>query len=435
MQLVIIAGGKGTRLLGMTGGLPKPMVDIGGKPLLEHQILLARRYGIKDILVLTGFGAESIENYFGDGSAWDLRISYHREKDPLGTGGALLDAFDSLQERFLVMYGDTMLNVSLDRLIAFHQNSSAATLFLHPNDHPQDSDLVELNEANEVVAIHAYPHPPGRYLPNLVNAALYVFSKSALIHLQAEWTKSRAALDICRNLFPKMLAMGLTLCGYRSREYIKDAGTPERLLKVRRHYETGLVEAGSLDTAVPAVFFDRDGTLNLESGWLRSPDQMQLLPGAAEAVRKVNQAGRLAVVITNQPVIARGECTEAQLKEIHNRLEALLGEQHAYIDALYYCPHHPDGGYAGERAELKIRCSCRKPGIALFEQAIQELNIERSGSWMIGDNERDMQAAANLGIPAIQVDCNQATGGVTVLDAVNQIFGRAAVGVANGSAE
>jgi D,D-heptose 1,7-bisphosphate phosphatase len=226
----------------------------------------------------------------------------------------------------------------------------------------------------------------------------------------------------------------LTLRGYRSREYIKDAGTPERLLKVRRHFESGLIAAGSLNTAVPAVFFDRDGTLNLESGWLKSPDQMQLLPGAAEAVRAVNQSGRLAVVITNQPVIARGECTEAQLQEIHNRLDALLGEKHAYLDALYYCPHHPDSGFPGERADLKIRCACRKPGVALFEQAIQEMNIQRAGSWMIGDNERDMQAAENLGIPGIQVDFNQAAQGLTVLDAVNQILA-GSVRAANGGTE
>jgi histidinol-phosphate phosphatase family protein len=416
MQLVIIAGGKGTRLLGLTGGLPKPMVDMGGKPLLEHQIDLARRYGIEDILVLTGFGAESIENYFG------RSVQYHREKQALGTGGALLEAFEALPDTFVVMYGDTMLNVALDRFIAFHQSDSAATLFLHPNDHPQDSDLVELNEANEVVAIHAYPHPPDRYLPNLVNAALYVFSKSALARLREDWLRNPVSLDVCRNLFPQMLTQGLKLRGYRSREYIKDAGTPERLLKVRQHYETGRIQAGSLETPVPAIFFDRDGTLNHEAGFLRSPDQMQLLPGAAEAVRLVNQSGRLAVVITNQPVIARGECTEAQLREIHNRLEALLGQEHAYLDALYYCPHHPDGGFPGERPELKIRCACRKPGIALFEQAIQDLNIERSRSCMIGDNQRDMQAAANLGIPGIQVDFNQASGGLTVLDAVNRIL-------------
>ena len=436
MQLVIIAGGKGTRLLALTGGLPKPMVDIGGKPLLEHQILLARRYGIKDILLLTGFGADSIENYFGDGSGWDLRIRYSREREPLGTGGALLDAFDKLADKFIVMYGDTMLNVALDRLADFDRAGSAATLFLHPNDHPQDSDLVELNADQEVVAIHPYPHPSGRSLPNLVNAALYVFSREALVDLHREWREHPVAMDICRNLFPKMLAKQLILRGYRSREYIKDAGTPERLLKVRRHFETGLIESGSLNTAVPAVFFDRDGTLNQESGWLNSPDQMHLLPGAAEAIRAVNQAGRLAVVITNQPVIARGECSEAQLSEIHNRMDALLGESRAYIDALYYCPHHPDGGYPGERSDLKIRCSCRKPEIGLFHRAIEELNIDKSRSWMIGDHLRDVEAAFKLGIPAALIDCNQAPSaserdhpGVqiktsTVLEAVNQILAR-----------
>ena len=109
MQLVIIAGGKGTRLKEILGDRPKPMVEVGGKPLVEHQVLLARKYGIRDVLILTGYGADYIENFFGDGSAWDVRIRYQRESRPLGTAGALLDAVDKLGDTFIVMYGDTMM--------------------------------------------------------------------------------------------------------------------------------------------------------------------------------------------------------------------------------------------------------------------------------------------------------------------------------------
>jgi D,D-heptose 1,7-bisphosphate phosphatase len=399
MQLVIIAGGKGTRLKEILGNLPKPMAEVAGKPLLEHQVLLARKYGIRDILILTGYGAEHIERYFGDGAAWNVRIHYQRELQPLGTAGALLDAFDKLDDTFVVMYGDTMVNVDLERLIAAHSPAASATLLVHPNDHPQDSDLVEMNDRNEILAFHSYPHPAGANLQNLVNAALYVFSKQAL-------RVSTSPADIAKHLFPALLAAGKVLYGYRSREYIKDAGTPERLERVRGDYQSG-----------PAVFLDRDGTLNQERGWLSAPENLELMPGAAEAVRAINRSGRLAVVITNQPVVARGECSEAGLRQIHNRLEWLLGESHAYLDAIYFCPHHPDAGFPGERADLKIPCECRKPATGLLETATRDLNIDVGRSWMIGDREGDMQAAKSFGIRSVLVSET-----VTIRDAVDQIL-------------
>lgn len=433
MQVVIIAGGKGTRLQSITADLPKPMVDVGGKPLLEHQVVLARKHGIRDILMLTGFGSGQIEKYFGDGARWDTKISYHREEHPLGTGGALLDAIEKLDDVFLVMYGDTMINVDLGRMLKAHSGGCAATLFLHPNDHPFDSDLVELNAADEVTALHPYPHPPGSCFPNLVNAALYVFSRPAL----TSWPEEAMGkpLDICKHMFPQILAAGGKLRGYRSREYIKDAGTPERLEKVRGHYATGRVQRGSYETPAPAVFFDRDGTLNVEDGWISSPEQIRLLPGAAEAIKAVNDSGRLAVIVTNQPVVARGECTEEGLRKVHNRLEWLLGEAHAYVDAIYYCPHHPDGGFAGERCDLKFACACRKPAAGLLRKAADDLKIDIEKSWMIGDSDRDISAGVAFGIPVALVRANQEMfnspgrnepefRAASVVDAVHQILGR-----------
>jgi D,D-heptose 1,7-bisphosphate phosphatase len=433
MQLVIIAGGKGTRLRQVTADVPKSMVDVGGRPLLEHQILLARQYGIRDILILTGFGAEHIEQHFGDGSAWGARVSYHRDQHPLGTAGALFGAFEKLDDVFLVMYGDTMLNVDLDRMLAAHSAGASATLFVHPNDHPQDSDLVELNDSGDVVALRAYPHLPDSYHRNLVNAALYVFSKKCLRTSMTHWRRNVKSIDICKDLFPSLLTEGTKLRGYLSREYIKDAGTPDRLAKVRHDYETGRIQARSFREPVPAVFLDRDGTINYDHGWINVPEKVALLGGAAEAIQAINDSGRLAVIVTNQPVIARGECDEPTLRQIHNKLEWLLGEAHAYVDAIYYCPHHPDAGFRGERADLKISCSCRKPSPGLLETAVRDLNIDVSRSWMIGDSRHDIKTAANFGIPAVLVKSNQETFDdmgdeeprirvKTALDAVNRIL-------------
>src|SRR5690348_11679891 len=290
MQLVIIAGGKGTRLTQRTADLPKCLVQIGHKPLIEHQILLASRHKITDILILTGFGAESIESYLGNGARWGVNIRYHRDSVPHGTAGAVIDAFDKLDDVFLVMYGDTMLNVDLFRMAAAHAQHPSATVFLHPNDHPQDSDLAELNASNEIVTFHPCPHPPGKYFANLVNAALYILSKELLRPWYGRRSTLSYPLDFAKHVFPDLIAKGAKLYGYVSREYIKDMGTPERLDRVRLDYLSGRVERGSLHIPAPAVFLDRDGTLNYERGWLNRPEQLRLIPQAGQAVRAINES-------------------------------------------------------------------------------------------------------------------------------------------------
>ena len=157
----------------------------------------------------------------------------------------------------------------------------------------------------------------------------------------------------------------------------------------------------------PAIFLDRDGTLNFDYGWITSPAKIELLPGAGEAVRLINNSGHLAVLVTNQPVIARGECTVAELAAIHQKLADLLEDSGAHLDAIYYCPHHPQRGIAGERPEYKIRCDCRKPAPGLLEAAARDLDIDLSRSWMVGDSERDLGAARAIGIPAALVASNQ----------------------------
>src|SRR2546422_10009268 len=180
-QAVILAGGQGTRLRDRLADLPKPMIPIGGKPLLEHQVELAKRYGFSDLVFFVHYRADLIEGYFGNGAKWGVDIRFIVEREPLGTAGAVLAAWEQLAERFVVLYGDTMVNVDLQRLWAAHEKSGPdATLLLHPNDHPLGSDLVEIDAASRVTAFHHRPHPAGKYFQNLLNAGLYVIEKPAL---------------------------------------------------------------------------------------------------------------------------------------------------------------------------------------------------------------------------------------------------------------
>ena len=159
---------------------------------------------------------------------------------------------------------------------------------------------------------------------------------------------------------------------YDSPEYVKDMGTPERYEAVCKDFENGTVKAKSLRNKQKAIFIDRDGTINRYIGFLRKPSELELLPGVIEAIRKINNSGYLAIVITNQPVIARGEVTVNQLQQIHNKMETILGDGGAYLDAIYYCPHHPDKGFEGEIPELKVQCNCRKPRPGMLLQAADE---------------------------------------------------------------
>jgi histidinol-phosphate phosphatase family protein len=404
-QVAILAGGKGTRLRERSGDVPKPLVSIAGKPVLVHQIETCVAAGLTDILLLVHTGHEQIRCALGDGAWLGASLSYRVESEPRGTAGALADALPSLAATFLVLYGDTFFDVDLARLLRAHAQAGAdATLFLHPNDHPEDSDLVEIDGSGRVTAMHPYPHAANVSYRNLVNAAMYVFRRHGL---ERHVDTSRPS-DIAQHVFPAMLAAGSHLHGHVSPEYIKDMGTPGRLDKVERDIASGLVERLSARQLRSAVFIDRDGTLNREVDHLTDADQLELLPGAVDAVRGLNAAGRLAVIVTNQPVVARGDVTAQELAAIHRRLEWTLGAGGAYLDAIYVCPHHPDRGFAGEVAALKIRCACRKPGTGLVDEACRDLGIDRQRSWLVGDTTSDILCGQRAGVRTVLVETGYA---------------------------
>jgi len=395
MKLVILAGGLGQRL-GLVDR-PKPMVELAGKPLLEWQILLARRYGFKEIILLTGHLSDVIENYFGDGAGLGLDISYFREETPLGTAGAFPRIRGRLGDgRFLVFYGDVAMDFDISRFVAFDAAAgpSLGTLLVHPNNHPHDSDLLEIDAQNRVTAMHPKPRPAGLFFRNLVNAGAYILSPEIIAELAPD-----QAADWGREVFPRLLASGGRLMAYQTPEYLRDLGTPERFAAIEGDWRSGRVAARNLEKPQRAVFLDRDGVLNFEVDNLSRLEDLRLVPGAAEAVRLINQSGFLCLVVTNQPVLAKGWLDEAGLARLHAKLETLLGLEGAYLDAIYYCPHHPDKGFPGERPELKIDCGCRKPKPGLILAAARDFNVSLADSALIGDSERDIKAGQAAGLP------------------------------------
>ena len=200
-QAVILAGGQGTRLKAISGDLPKSMIPVLGKPLLQHLIEQCVKYGILDIKLLVSYKKEVIEGFVGNGSQYGATVQYFTEDTPRGTAGALLDALPKLDKQFLVIYGDTFFDIDLSAFWGVHQDQAAdASIFLHPNDHPHDSDLVEIDSNLQVKRIHSYPHDT-QWRSNLVNAAVYMFNKGALENFSFVSDKP----DIAKELFPLML--------------------------------------------------------------------------------------------------------------------------------------------------------------------------------------------------------------------------------------
>lgn len=394
MKIVIIAGGKGTRIASVNNEIPKAMIPVAGKPVLEHEIELAKRYGFHDFLIIIGYLGDQIEAYFGDGSNFEVSIEYYKEEKPLGTAGALGLLKDKLTEDFFVFYGDTIADFDMSAMLDFHRSKNAdSTLFVHPNDHPYDSDIVNITSDGRVKGFFHKPHPEGFISHNSVNAALFIFSPNVLNVIEPG-VKSHIEKDV----LPKCLEKGLRLYGYTSFEYIKDMGTPDRYKAVCQDILSGKVTSFNRCNKRRAIFLDRDGTLNKDINLLCQAEQMELIAGAAEAVKLINESGYLAIVVTNQPVIARNLCSLEELDYIHARLETLLGENGAYLNAIYYCPHHPDKGYPEERPEYKIECDCRKPKPGMLVKAASDWNIDLSGSYMIGDSERDFLAGVNASV-------------------------------------
>ncbi|MDR1765530.1 MAG: HAD-IIIA family hydrolase [Lachnospiraceae bacterium] len=510
MQAVIMAGGKGTRLSALTkDAIPKPMVPILGKPLLEWQVEQLRGYGITDIIMVIGHLGEKIRSHFGDGGPFGVRVRYIEETQPLGTAGAFYylkemlctgetpatdapaasalpvtgmsarsvdppatDAPSSAlpvaststrsADRpatdaraasasaksamtgavpagyFLLLFGDVFFDVDLQRMERFHVEKHArATLFVHPNNHPFDSDLVRLDDDGRVTGFDSKNNNRTYWYDNCVNGGIYILDRD-ICDLVHEPVKTDLEKDI---LFPLVelgqaktpsayqaqpyQASGVraaagtapanpatadtapanpaaagtaSVYGYRSPEYIKDVGTVERVGEAIRDIESGLATAKCLKNRQKCIFLDRDGTINRLNGLVYREEDFELEPCASGAIGRINTSGYLAIVVTNQPVVARGLCTIGDVENIHRKLSTLLGKQGIYLDDVLFCPHHPDRGYPEENPLYKIPCDCRKPATGMIEKAARRYHIDLSASWMVGDTTMDIQTGKNAGL-------------------------------------
>lgn len=316
MKVVIMAGGRGTRIADLFPDIPKPLIPVDGMPILEREIRSLATQGFKDIILTVGYLADKIIAYFGDGRQLGVKIEYFVEKTPLGNAGALFQLKEKIgDEPFFLLNADAAFDVDFNRMLDYHKNHGGlVTLFTHPNSHPYDSGLIIADKDGHVEKWLSKEDERPQWYNNRVNAGLHVIDPKILelslnnLELDPTTGYPKGKVDLDRQILKPLCGKGKMFC-YNSPEYVKDMGTPERFHQVEADYKNGVVQAKNLHNRQKAIFLDRDGTINKYVGFLRNINDFELIEGVSEAIKLINQSGYLAIVVTNQPVIARGEVT------------------------------------------------------------------------------------------------------------------------------
>ena len=391
-QGVVIAGGLGTRLRDYAPQLPKCLNKIGDFTLLEQTCRVFSESGFKKVHLLLGHLSEAIISEIPALSRiYPLTITFSIEEQPLGTGGGLLSSLSMLDSEFLLTYGDLYLDVDLRHFSnLFEKSVYDFAQLIHPTNHMHDSDLIKVDSSSSIIGYALKPRSKDSQVRNRANSGVYAFKKETLMTYSYEGKE----VDLDKEILPNLIAEKKKGLAIRNLGYVRDAGTIERISRIKGDIRTGLTRA----RLKPAVFLDRDGTINKSRGYISQPEQIELYEDVPSAIKQFNELGFWVIVITNQPIVARGDASIEDLESVHARIDNILSADNAYIDEYYLCPHHPHKGYIGEITALKIECGCRKPRTGLLEQACKEFPIDLSKSFFIGDSEVDMIAAKSFNI-------------------------------------
>ncbi len=396
-QGVVIAGGLGTRLKEFLPNSPKCLNRVGDFTLIEQTCKVFSESGIKRLHLLLGHLSEAIVSEIPAlGSKYNLEITYSVEKNLLGTGGSLLSSMHLLDDQFLLTYGDLYLDIDLKYLCThFVKSGYDFAQLIHPTNHMHDSDLVKIDSDSNIVGYSLKPRKTEHPVRNRANSGVYVFKKDIF----SKFSSQDNRVDLDREILPNLISEGKRGLAVRNMGYVRDAGTIERISKIEKDIRSGLTKS----RRKPAIFLDRDGTINISRGYISRPEQIELYEDIPTAIRRFNDLGYWVIVITNQPVIARGEASFSDIETIHARIDNILGDSGAYIDDYFVCPHHPHSGYKGEVSSLKFACDCRKPNTGLLIEAMNSYPIDTTNSIFLGDSEIDMIAAERMKIAGILI--------------------------------
>lgn len=418
-KIIIVAGGLATRMRPITEEIPKCLVDINGKPLIQHQLEFFRDKGYKDIIFCVAHLAQKVKDYFEDGKEFGLNISYVEETEELmGTAGSvkLAKKIIGKDRDFIVYYGDNLTSMDFEKFMDFHRkNKALATICIRPlPEGYKSSSIITLDKSKQIKVFLEKPQveelEKHKDEKRFINSGIYAFKKDMF-----KMIPKNQKYDFAKQLFPNLIEKNLGIYGYSTEEFFREIGTVEKYERFLNEFKGRKAILASRDSGksvsgktinkkkAKAVFLDRDGVINKQINKLTKPVQFKMIKGVPEAIKKINDNGFLAILITNQPDVSKGFLSFEALELIHEKMKKLLAKKGAHLDSIYICPHHPEKGFDGEIPELKIACSCRKPEPGMLLQAAQEHNIDLSKSYFIGDSKTDILAGQKAGVKTILV--------------------------------
>jgi histidinol-phosphate phosphatase family protein len=392
---LLLAGGLGTRLRPLTDSVPKCLIPIAGQPLLDIWVQRLVECGIREARINTHALADVVRAHIAQINAQNrLRLVEVYEPVLLGSAGTVaanVDLADDVDE-IVIIYADNFSDIDLRPLIAFHRaHTDPLTMVLFHAPDPCACGIAELDKDRRVISFVEKPKSP---VSNLANAGLYVIDADAYREIA-----ELMAFDLGFDVLPRFVGR---MRGWTWGGYYLDIGTQESLKRAecdaRNLFPEGFPIESPRDQR-PAVFLDRDGTLIEHVHYLSDPALVRLLPGAAEAVKRLRRAGFAVVLVTNQSAIGRGLLTEDRLAQIHAEMQQQLAASGATIDGIYYCPVAPD---SDDRSVVEHQD--RKPGPGMLLRAAADLKLDLAASWMVGDLTSDVFAGLNAGCRSILLE-------------------------------
>ena len=396
-QVVVLMGGMGTRLGKYSGNMPKSMADVHGRPFFDYQLQLLKSWGFQKYLFLVGYRSDAVENYYGDGSSQNIQIAYsHDGKEQLGTGGALRNAAAHLEDSFLLIYGDSFMDINyLEAIYRFRKgckNGAAGLMTILRNQNAYDKSNVLYRKDGCFLYDKKNTTPDMQY----IDYGVSMLQKSCILSYA-----QGLAFDIAE-LLTLLSKQGRLVPQLVSKRFY-EIGRPESLDEFRGYVRRRFLEPAK------AVFLDRDGVIN-EIVWnedteqLDSPlkwEEFHYKPKALEALSILQEKGYLLFIVTNQPAAAKGKISLEQLYDINTELLEDLKEHGIQVEAVAMCPHHPQGSPHTKETFLIKNCECRKPKPGLLMKLKETYCIDWSSSYMVGDSYTDVKAGQAAGLKTV----------------------------------
>lgn len=374
-QVVILVGGLGTRLRGVVNEVPKPMAQIGDKPFLEYLVLLLRENGFKKFLLLTGYKSEIIENYFLNGEKFEINIEYVKEKQPLGTAGALFNAWHKLDDEFILINGDTFFDIQYSIFNEFIKIRDPESLVVlrYSNDFSRYG-VVEIDKEHRIVKFNEKGSLPYDWVDGYINGGIYFFRKRALFKFYEKYKGQNLSLE--KNILP-VLGSNKQILGIPMGGKFIDIGIP-RDYNVAQSIILKIVK----EVRKPVLFIDRDGTIIEDKGYVWGKN-LTFKAKSIELMKKAKEKGMLVIIVTNQAGVAKGIFTEEDSISTTEYVIDYLKRFNILVDAYYYCPYHHEGLIE----KYKKHSLLRKPEPGMILKACEDFRIDLMNSVMVGDNE------------------------------------------------